>query len=364
MNAHATDRGFRREGGHRPESDPPRHAASTAVGDTIEATAAPRGRPGPRRWGSAAISALIAVSLCSGLASPVRGADNVAPPRCDRATLSDVARDVLRHKAGGRDLSVAEPAMPAATATEEMPVVGAPELIAPAADLAPAREASPSLFRRRPHDRRERGLRRPRIRDTNRTRGASVRLPSERSPFHRARWRRCRVSIRRRRPAPTDSAHRAGSSCTAFSCRTVRWTRRSSRRWPGSAYGTGRVSGYVSHWDITNNDGYTTQKFYGTVSAFNIGYETIFVPPLTKRLVVAMTWDEPPASAGASRAVIYDIDLWVDYNPDCASPTGACGEYSSRSTVDNVEYVSIDNPPSGYYRLTRATTASRRPERR
>ena len=29
----------------------------------------------------------------------------------------------------------------------------------------------------------------------------------------------------------------------------------------------------------------------------------------------------------------------------------ACGEYSSVSTVDNVEYVVVDNPPAGTYRL-------------
>ena len=32
-------------------------------------------------------------------------------------------------------------------------------------------------------------------------------------------------------------------------------------------------------------------------------------------------------------------------------PTGACGELASRSTVDNVEYLVINNPPAGSYRL-------------
>ena len=75
------------------------------------------------------------------------------------------------------------------------------------------------------------------------------------------------------------------------------------------------------------------------------------MPAGTKRLVVVMTWDEPPASAGASRAVIYDIDLWVDRNVDCGDLTGACGDYVSVSTVDNVEYIVVHDPPPGTYRV-------------
>jgi hypothetical protein len=41
----------------------------------------------------------------------------------------------------------------------------------------------------------------------------------------------------------------------------------------------------------------------------------------------------------------------VDYNADCTEPQGFCGEYSSVSTVDNVEYVVVNNPPAGTYRL-------------
>ena len=48
------------------------------------------------------------------------------------------------------------------------------------------------------------------------------------------------------------------------------------------------------------------------MSYHGFAYGDIEVPPGTKRLVVVLTWDEPPASAGASRAVMYDVDLWVD----------------------------------------------------
>ena len=80
-------------------------------------------------------------------------------------------------------------------------------------------------------------------------------------------------------------------------------------------------------------------------------YRDMTVPPNTRRLVVAMTWDEAPASAGASRAVLYDLDLWISYNGDCGDPRGLCGAYASTSGLDNVEYVVVNNPPAGTYRL-------------
>ena len=116
-------------------------------------------------------------------------------------------------------------------------------------------------------------------------------------------------------------------------------------------FGLGRVSGYLAHWDHPNNDGWSTNWFSGGVNSFGYAYGDITVPAGTKRLVVVLTWDEPAASAGASRAVTYDLDLWVDHNVDCSDPTGACGEFASLSTVDNVEYVVINNPPAGSYRM-------------
>jgi hypothetical protein len=65
-----------------------------------------------------------------------------------------------------------------------------------------------------------------------------------------------------------------------------------------------------------------------------------------------MTWDEPAASAGATAAVDYDLDLWLDREPFCTPDgKGQCGEWASQSWIDNVEYQIIDNPPPGRYRL-------------
>ena len=116
-------------------------------------------------------------------------------------------------------------------------------------------------------------------------------------------------------------------------------------------YGLGHASGYVAHWDHPNSSGWSTHRFAGSVDSQAYHYTDVVVPPGTKRLVVVLTWDEPPQSAGATKAVIWDLDLWVDRNGDCSSSTGACGEYASMSRVDNVEYVVVNDPPAGNYRL-------------
>ena len=115
-------------------------------------------------------------------------------------------------------------------------------------------------------------------------------------------------------------------------------------------YGAGRVSSYLAHWDHNNNDGWFTQRFWGNVNATTAGYREIVVPPNTHRLVVVMTWGEPPASSGASFAHLYDLDLWVDHGADCGLVI-PCGEYYSNSGVDGVEYVVVNNPPAGVYAL-------------
>jgi hypothetical protein len=65
-----------------------------------------------------------------------------------------------------------------------------------------------------------------------------------------------------------------------------------------------------------------------------------------------MTWDEDAASSGAGKAVKYDLDLWVDHGADCTPDSkGQCGEWASQSYDDNVEYLIINNPVAGTYRL-------------
>jgi subtilisin family serine protease len=119
-----------------------------------------------------------------------------------------------------------------------------------------------------------------------------------------------------------------------------------------NTFGLGRVSPYVAHWAHLNPAGWSTHWAWRTITSSQWGFRDIDVPRGATRLVVAMSWDEPPASAGASAAVDYDLDLWIDREPFCTPDgKGQCGEWASQSWIDNVEYQIIDNPPPGRYRL-------------
>ena len=117
-------------------------------------------------------------------------------------------------------------------------------------------------------------------------------------------------------------------------------------------YGLGRVSDYVAHWAHSNDNGWTVSRVGSTVTDRNWAYFDLTVPEGAQRLVAVMTWDEPAADDGAAQAVIYDLDLWADYQADCMpNDKGECGEWTSQSYVDNTEYLIINQPPPGKYRL-------------
>lgn len=119
-----------------------------------------------------------------------------------------------------------------------------------------------------------------------------------------------------------------------------------------NSYGLGRVSSYIAHWAQTDSNGWSVHRASRSVTDTSWAYFDIEVPSGADRLVVVMTWDEEAASAGASEAVMYDLDLWADWNRDCTPDAhGQCGEYASQSNVDNVEYLIINNPSAGWYRV-------------
>jgi subtilisin family serine protease len=117
-------------------------------------------------------------------------------------------------------------------------------------------------------------------------------------------------------------------------------------------FGLGRVSDYQAHWAHFNPNGWRSRWAWHTVTDRNWAFFDVEVPRGTDRLVAVMTWDEPAASAGASRAVVNDLDLWIDFGADCTPDAkGQCGEWASQSDIDNTEYLIINNPPPGIYRL-------------
>ena len=111
-------------------------------------------------------------------------------------------------------------------------------------------------------------------------------------------------------------------------------------------YGLGRVSGCVAHWDHPNNDGWSNFWFSGLRQhGRRLSLSGHHVPAGTKRLVVVMTWDEPAASAGASRAVTWDLDLWVDTDRRLhRRPVRRVSRRCPRSTTSSTSSSTIRRP--------------------
>ena len=114
-----------------------------------------------------------------------------------------------------------------------------------------------------------------------------------------------------------------------------------------SRYGLGRVSARTTVLNRAGADGWTNGSATSELRGEEYAFRDINVPEGASRLDVVLSWDEPPADT-ISNAVLNDLDLWLDKDGDCEP--AACGEYSSLSRKDNVEWIVVRNPPAGVYR--------------
>ncbi len=113
-------------------------------------------------------------------------------------------------------------------------------------------------------------------------------------------------------------------------------------------YGLGKVSARTSVLMRDRADGWVSGGAIVELEDGEYAYEEVVVPPDAGRLDVVMTWDEPPADTIGS-TVLNNLDLHVDHGGDCGA--GACGEHASTSSHDNVEWVIVQDPPPGTYRI-------------
>ncbi len=113
-------------------------------------------------------------------------------------------------------------------------------------------------------------------------------------------------------------------------------------------FGLGKVSAATVVFDRRRRDGWQSGGRYDVRLEEN-EYETvgISVPDGASRLDVVLTWDEPPADV-IENTVLNDLDLWLDEGADCDG--ARCGEWSSRSRRDNVEWIIVRNPQPGRWR--------------
>ena len=114
-----------------------------------------------------------------------------------------------------------------------------------------------------------------------------------------------------------------------------------------AAYGLGKVSAPLAVLQRDEPDGWTMGGAVVTLKDGEYGHVDIEVPEGASRLDLVMTWDEPPAES-IGDPVLNDLDLWLDHAADCEA--AACGEHSSRSGIDNVEWIIVRNPPPGRWR--------------
>lgn len=112
-------------------------------------------------------------------------------------------------------------------------------------------------------------------------------------------------------------------------------------------YGAGRVDALRSATGDAN-----TALHYWYVDTGTSGYDyvDITVGPGATRLEVCMWYHEVAAGAGASKALINDIDMWIDAPP--IQFGGNTGEYfGQQSPRDNTEIRQIEDPVPGTWRI-------------
>ena len=115
-----------------------------------------------------------------------------------------------------------------------------------------------------------------------------------------------------------------------------------------SLYGLGLVSARTTLFSRDDKEGWTIGSATAQPDGDSYEYVDIAVPEGASRLDIVLTWDEQPADT-LTRSVLNNLDLWADQGADCAGD--ACGEHSSRSDIDNVEWLMIEDPVPGTYRI-------------
>ena len=113
-------------------------------------------------------------------------------------------------------------------------------------------------------------------------------------------------------------------------------------------YGLGLVSARTTLFSRDDPEGWLIGSATSQPDGESYEYIDVEVPEGAGRLDIVLTWDEQPADT-LTRSVLNNLDLWADRGADCDDEV--CGEHASRSKVDNVEWLLIEDPVPGTYRV-------------
>lgn len=126
---------------------------------------------------------------------------------------------------------------------------------------------------------------------------------------------------------------------------------------PDFKFGYGRANVRKSYQMLEN-----MQYFSDSLSTNDSVSFSINVPSNTSKLKVMLIWPDPAAFAGASRALINDLDMTMDdggtvYQPWVLNPTANSTALNSnavraRDSLNNMEQITLDNPTAGSKSIT------------
>ncbi len=118
---------------------------------------------------------------------------------------------------------------------------------------------------------------------------------------------------------------------------------RGSRSWISSSdsyyyrQGLGQIDAYKANWSSNTSKGWMSGYATGTMDYRTAGASfDVTIPSDGKHALFVLNFDEKAASPGAKRAVIADVDLYLDVAPFTAGYN--TGEYSSRRAYDTWEW--------------------------
>ncbi|MBN2067636.1 MAG: S8 family serine peptidase [Candidatus Diapherotrites archaeon] len=120
-----------------------------------------------------------------------------------------------------------------------------------------------------------------------------------------------------------------------------------------SIYGRGKVDSYLTDYDYNIANGWTSGRLVPFVLNYNDDwrYTDIVLPEDVNRLVILLTWVEPPANYGDYSAVLHNLNLYLDKEPFDSAGNSYDFGWKSESIYDNVEKIIINTPSSGKYRI-------------